>query len=91
MLCSAAVSMCLQAPSYAESLLDAGRNFHRDTSSLSGLMVVVGQSRKLALKGCPAAVELLVRSYNAYIYRESSKNDKSYLSLVGKASQCELP
>lgn len=54
-------------------------------------MVVVGQSRKLALKGCPAAVELLVRSYNAYIYRESNKNDKSYLSLVGKASQCELP
>ena len=85
LICSA-ILLCCHQPAIASTITDAGKD-QRDTANLSRLMVIVGQSRELALKGCPAAVELIIRSYNAYIYRE--QKSKSYMDLLGQVDKCK--
>jgi len=75
------------APALASGLTDSARIFHQDTSNIKLLMKVVGQSRSFAIKGCPSAVELIIRSYNAYIFKE--KPNSSYMVLASQASLCK--
>jgi hypothetical protein len=75
------------SPVFASDLVDSARNFHQDASNIHLLMNVVGKSRSLALKGCPSAVELIIRSYNVYIYKE--KVGTSFMDLAHQASLCK--
>jgi hypothetical protein len=75
------------SPVCASDLVDSARNFHQDTSNIHLLMNVVGKSRILALKGCPSAIELIIRSYNAYIYKEMSNT--SFMDLARHISSCK--
>ena len=93
MIMKRAIASCFIAlgiqssPVFASDLVDSARNFHQDTSNIHLLMNVVGKSRILALKGCPSAIELIIRSYNAYIYKE--KSNTSFMDLARKASSCK--
>ena len=75
------------SPVFDSDLVDSARNFHQDTSDIHLLMNVVGKSRILALKGCLSAVELTIRSYNAYIYKE--KSNPGFMDLTRQTSLCK--
>lgn len=57
----------------AADILNSAKSFYNNPSNIQSLMTVVGQSRKLALAGCPQAVGLIIRSYNAKIFHEKSR------------------
>lgn len=72
----------------APAVLSSAKNFQEDTSNLPNLMKLVGNARTLAIAGCPEAVELIIRSYNAYLYSEKP-GAPSYMYLVNQVAQCK--
>jgi hypothetical protein len=73
---------------HATDILKTGQIFQSNTSDLQNLMKLVGQARSLAITGCPEAVELIIRSYNAYLYREKP-GAVSFTNLVKQVERCE--
>jgi hypothetical protein len=77
----------ISAAGASTNIVESANNFQKDTSNVPLLMQVIGQSRSLALKGCPSAIDLIIRSYNAHIYYE--KPNTSFMTLARQASLCK--
>lgn len=72
----------------ASEIALAAKAFQENNQNLHNLMKLVGSARSLAISGCPAAVDLVIRSYNAYIFQEKS-GTISFIKLVNQAEKCQ--
>lgn len=82
------IFMVAETQAQASEITLAAKAFQENQQNLHNLMKLVGSARSRAISGCPAAVDLVIRSYNAYIYQEKT-GTISFFNLVNQVEKCK--